>query len=210
MSSDPPSDGPSSAEPRQEPALAATLQARGEPLLEALDRHQAGARQHAHATAAYAFAAATELGLEGDRAEAVREAAMLHEIGQVYVPSAVLAKPAAERDAGERAGFEAHHEAGYRLARGAGLPEQACGWLLRTRENFDGSGPEGLSGDQVPIESRVIRAACVFHTALSERLAEVGGPAQWHAIERISTAAGSELDPRVVLALSAALERAAA
>src|SRR4051812_23245376 len=164
MSSDRPNAGPSSP---AEPGLEALLRERGAPLLEALERHLPGAREHADGTASYAFVAAVAIGFERTQCEVAREAARLHEIGLVYVPAEVLLRPVSARDDSDEAAFESHFEAGYRLARGAGLPEAACGWLLRARERFDGGGPEGLSGGRIPIESRLIRAACVCQTTLS-------------------------------------------
>jgi len=210
MSSDRPSDAPSPGPdpPDPEPGLAALLQSRGAPLIEALEGHLPGAREHAEATASYTFATAVELGFGRERCEIAREAAKLHEVGQLYVPTAVLARPAGERDAAQAVAFDSHHEAGYRLARGAGIPEHACGWLLRVRERYDGRGPERLAAEAIPIESRIIRAACVCETALAEP-AGAGGPPQRHAVERLSTRAAGELDPRVVATLIAVLDRAA-
>jgi HD-GYP domain-containing protein (c-di-GMP phosphodiesterase class II) len=208
MSWDRPSDVPSPTAEPSEPGLAILLRSRGAPLVEALERHVAGAREHADATASYAFAAAVELGFERAQCEVAREAAMLHEIGLVYVPTEVLGKPAAERDEAEVAAFEGHFEAGYRLARGAGIPEHACEWLLRARERYDGGGPEGLAAEAIPIESRIIRAACSCDTALA-RAEDAGHKAPAGlAIEQLALTAGNELEPRVVAALTAILERA--
>lgn len=215
MSSDPPSDARSSrAEPGRPPAggtpdLASLLRSRGGPLLEALNDHLPGAREHAEATASYAFAGAVGLGFERAQCEVAREVAMLHEIGLVYVPAEVAAKPAEFRTADEAAEWESHYEAGYRLARGAGVPERVCSWLLRVRERYDGSGPEGLAGEQIPIESRLIRAACVCQTELA--LAGAAGAAQplQIAVEQLTGRSGGELDPEVVAALGTILARTA-
>ena len=134
---------------------------------------------------------------------------MLHEIGLVYVPADVLGKPAGERDEAEVAAFEGHFEAGYRLARGAGIPEHACEWLLRARERYDGDGPDGLAAEAIPIESRIIRAACSCDTALAHAEDTAEKPPAGRAIERLAGGAGNELDPRVVGALTAILEPAA-
>ena len=210
MSSDLPSDAPSRA-PESESGgdVAERLRVRGEPLLEALERHLPGAREHADSTATYAFAAAAELGLDRGRCERAREAVRLHEVGLVYVRPSVLAKPAGKRGRRERKEFDAHYEAGYRLARGAGIPEDACDWLLRMRESFDGSGPEGLAGEAIPIESRLMRATCTFHAAVAEPAPGSDAPPHVRGAARIKAQAGGELDPDVVQALVAVVERAA-
>src|SRR4051794_34517667 len=145
MSSDRRSDAPS---PRPD-ELGPLVRSRGAPLLEALTEHVPDAEEHADATASYAFIAAVELGFGRERCELYRDVTRLHEIGVVYVPAEIASKPASARTAAEAATFEGHYEAGYRLARGAGVPERVCGWLLRQRERFDGSGPEGLAGERV-------------------------------------------------------------
>ena len=208
MSSDPPS-GARSSEP--EPAR---VKARGSELLDALERHLPGSRDHADATATYAFAAAAELGLERDHAEAVREAARLHEVGNVYVPATVLVKPPSELTPNDRALLDPRFASGAELARGAGVPDQACEWIGAVGERFDGSGPAGLAGEQIPIESRIVRVACVCATALAAAAPATGGASsderRQMAIRELRAAAGSELDPRVTAALVAMLERAAA
>jgi HD-GYP domain-containing protein (c-di-GMP phosphodiesterase class II) len=215
MSSDRPSDAPS---PRAEGAgpsaraeldLASLLRLRGGPLVEALEHHLPGAREHAEATASYAFAGAVGLGFDRAQCEVAREAAMLHEVGLIYVPAAIAAKPEEQRDDAETAAWAEHYEAGYRLARGAGIPEHACSWLLRVREHYDGSGPEQFAGDRIPLESRLIRAACRCQTALASSPASGEKAPLRVAIEALTGRAGAELDPRVVAALTAILERSA-
>ena len=156
-------------------------------LLDALASHSQRARDHGDSTATYVFAIAAELGLSRDECERVREAARLHEVGLVY---------SANDDLGT------HQEETYRLVRGAGVDDTVSGWLLRTRERFDGRGPEGLAADAIPIESRLIRVACAFHAALLEP-----GSSPETAIAGLGLQAGAELDPQVVAALAAVLRR---
>ena len=213
MSSDRPSDArsprPEGVRPRtsQGHDLASVLRLRGAPLVEALERHLPGSREHAVATSSYAFTAAVGRGFDRAQCEVSREAAMLHDIGLIYVAAPIAAKPASERDPDEAATWATHYEAAYQLARGAGVPEQVCGWLLRVRELYDGSGPEEIAGEQIPVESRLMRAACVCQTALASPSG--GEPAVRVAIKALAGRAGGELDPRVVAALIAILDRAA-
>ena len=81
---------------------------------------------------AYALATAVGLGFGRVEAELCRQTARLANVGRIYEPAG------------------AHQEAGARLARGAGFPEVVCEWLLRTEEHYDGSGPGGLSGAEIP------------------------------------------------------------
>ena len=174
MSSDPPNASPSpAAEPDagtplpEARDLATIARLHGAPLLEGLEAHMPGAAQHAEATAGYAFAAAVGIGLDRKAAELARETAKLHDVGMVYVPAQVMQTPFADWDAEQRAGFDAHYEAGARLALGAGIPDDVCGWLLQIRERFDGQGPDELEGDAIPIVARLVRAACACDTLLA-------------------------------------------
>jgi HD-GYP domain-containing protein (c-di-GMP phosphodiesterase class II) len=200
MSSDPPSDAPS---PQPEQVLASVVAERGAPLLEALEGHLPGARRHADATAAYSFAAAVELDLERQSAETIREAARLHDVGLVYVPAPILCRPPEQLDDGERALLDSHLEAAFRLCRGAGIDESVCGWILRTRERYDGAGPDGLRASEIPMEARIIRTACA-----GDLLLERSGPEA--TTQALRAAEGTELDPRVSEAVIAVLERATA
>jgi HD-GYP domain-containing protein (c-di-GMP phosphodiesterase class II) len=166
--------------PSPEPELA---RARGEVLLEALDERLPGARKHAHATASYAFAAAAELGFDREACQLVREAARLHEVGRLYLDG------------------EAHPAAGYRLALGAGIPEPLCEWILHRGDRFD-------AGARIPIEGRIIAAACEYATLLRER-ANVGDARGRWALIALTEQAGGRLDPIVIDALARVVERAA-
>jgi putative nucleotidyltransferase with HDIG domain len=214
MSSDRPSGAPShgpdplpaAGEDRTDAAVVRLVGVRGEPLLGALEGHLPGARRHADGTASYAFAAAAWLDLARSHCEVVREAARLHDIGKVYVPAELLTRPPGELATDERALVFSHFEATAKLARGAGLPQTVCRWLLAVRERYDGGGPDGLAGERIPLESRIIRVACAYDavtsdTAFGDSLEERRGVAK----AAMQGTAGAELDPRVVDALTQAL-----
>lgn len=180
---------------------------RGTDLLAALEARQAGGRRHADATASWALAIAVELRLAHERALAVRETARLHEIGKLYLPQALLAQPQEELAAAERRRLDEQAAAAAKLAGGAGLPPAPCGWLEHWRERFDGHGPAGLYGGAIPIESRIIRAACAFELALG--LARQRGGGHDDALADLLVKGGNELDPEAVSALQTTLRRAA-
>ena len=209
MSSDLPNASPSprADEPPADDRLVEQVRLRGAPLLEALEGHVPGAREHAEATGRYAFAAAVRFGLDRAEAELCREAAKLHDVGMVYVPGTTVRKPFASWDAEDREAFDAHYEAGARLARGAGLPEHVSRWLLQIRERFDGAGPEGLAGAAIPVVARNARAACACDTLLATGGRADATPGRRRdTIERLRAGAGRELDPGAVEALAQELE----
>jgi response regulator RpfG family c-di-GMP phosphodiesterase len=213
MSSDPPSDAHSPAASRDEGAselnLVALLRMRGAPLVDALDAHFHGSREVGEAAASYAFAASVELGLVRSSAELIREAAKLHDIGRVYVPAEILAKPAWSRTPEEGAQVEAHHEWGAQLARGAGIPGRVCEWIRLGAERWDGGGPNRLAGEAIPLQARISRAAYACYAALTEATREGGAAdAQRRPFDALHGSAGRELDPMVVDALETILARA--
>jgi HD-GYP domain-containing protein (c-di-GMP phosphodiesterase class II) len=184
--------------------LSSMLRLRGAPLLEALAQHSPATAIHAEASSSYAFSLAVELGFDRHRSEAARDLARLHEVGKLYVPASVLAKPEPERTPAELLALEDHPEAGARIARGAGIQEEACTWLLHQRERFDGSGPLGLAGDQIPVESRLLRVVCACHLTMAQ---PSRSRAADRAILRIGAGAGDELDPEIAAAMIAIIER---
>jgi HD-GYP domain-containing protein (c-di-GMP phosphodiesterase class II) len=209
MSSDRQSASPSSGadDPPADRGLAELVRLRGAPLLEALEAHSPGSRDHAEATGAHTFAAAVEIGLDRAVAELCRETAKLHDVGMVYVPASVVQTPFESWGAAEREVFEAHYEAGARLALGAGIPDDVCDWLLRIRERFDGLGPEGLAGDAIAVPARLARAACAWDTLAPAASGETLDERRGDAITRLRGAAGRELDPQIVDALVTAVAR---
>ena len=220
MSSDPPNGAPSRApdgaaaapggESRSAEAdeleLAGATRARGEELLEVLESHAPGEGAHARATGTYAFVAAVAAGQGRGRAELIREAAKLHTVGKLYESAELPAPPREPRAPAERERPEAHHEAGVALARGAGIDDSVCSWVLHSRERFDGRGPDRMAGAQIPIESRVIRVACRCARSFA---AHPVAQAPQAAARELRARAGKELDPGIAEALAAMLERTA-
>jgi HD-GYP domain-containing protein (c-di-GMP phosphodiesterase class II) len=182
---------------------------RGEPLLEALEEHAPGSREHADATSAYAFALAAEIGLGREDCELIREAARIHEVGKLYLPAELLAKQPTELTAAERHQLASYHDASHTLAVGAGIAEEVCTWILLMRELFDGAGPGRLPGEEIPIASRIIRVGCAYRTLLESHSAVSPQEARRGAMGWLRAAGGAELDPGLVEVLSRVVERAA-
>lgn len=200
------------AESASELTLASLLRMRAAPLIDGLEAHFHGSREVGEAAASYAFAAATELGLTRANAELIREATKLHDVGRVYVPAEILAKPAWSRTPEEGAAVEAHHEWGAQLARGAGIPDRVCEWIRLGAERYDGGGPNRVAGEAIPLQARISRAAHACYSALTEGAAGPGAMpgAGRRPFDALHGAAGRELDPMVVDALERVLARARA
>ena len=207
MSSDPQSDGPfpEAEEPREDASPATLVRERGAVLIQNLDEHLAGAAAHAEATGGFAFAVAGGLGLEPEHAELVREAAKLHEVEKMYVAADALSKPDDDLDDEDRLVLALVAENGAGLVRGAGIPDSVCEWILRWPERFDGDGPSGLEGDAIPLEARIINAACACAEVAGNANPPLPGPAAGVIGRAMRALGGKRLDPAVADALAKAL-----
>ena len=104
--------------------------------------------------------------------------------------------------------MKTHSTLGHGIVSGAGLEEEA-GWILHHHERPDGRGyPDGLSGDEVPLESRIILCADAFEAMTSDRPYRPGRSEQ-NALAELRSHAGEQFDPDCVAALEAALRMAA-
>lgn len=173
---------------------AASTRLHGAPLLEALTERIPTAADRADVAAALAGALAAER-LPSERA-LVLETARLQEIGKLYVPAEVLSAPLTQLDSAAREQLEAHYEHGRDLARGAGVPDRACTWILHARERWDGSGPTGLRADEIPLASRIIATTREYLDAPMQPGADSGDP-RGAALRRLQEVSGSVLDPEI-------------
>lgn len=174
-------------------------------LVETVDIRDQGRAGHAQTVGRYAEQIARELGLPVKRSDRIRLAAMLHDVGKVAVPGALLAK-SGPLDAGEWAAVRKHSEAGASMLVAAGLDEIAE-WVLAHHERPDGEGyPRGLAFDEIALEARIIAVADAYESMTSKRPyrdALTHEAAQAELVE----CAGTQFDERVVDAFMRVLER---
>jgi len=160
--------------------------------------------EHSESVVELATQVAKNLGLDEDVIERIRVAALLHDIGKVAIPDAVLQKPAGLTPA-EWELMREHPVIGERILRatpGFGLVARI---VRHEHERYDGSGyPDGLSGVEIPIGSRIILAADAYHAMTSDRPYRSAMP-HAEAFEELQRGAGTQFDPDVVAALVGAL-----
>lgn len=131
--------------------------------------------------------------------EAIRVAAMLHDVGKLGIPDTVLMKPG-PLDADELAVIRRHPQLGHSLLAGSASPVVALGasTALTHHERWDGDGyPQGLRGDQIPIEGRIAAVADVFDAMTSHRAYRRALPVE-RAVEHIVGQRGRHFDPELV------------
>ncbi len=172
-----------------------------EALARAVDARNGYTHRHSNAVAFYAVSLALALGVGDERVEQIRRAGVLHDVGKIGVPDAILWKEgplAAE----EVAVMRRHSEIGHDILLGAGLPEIA-GWVTALHERFDGDGyPNGLAGEAIPFESRLLKVVDAFDAMTSPRLYRDPLTVE-EALAELESGAGSQFDPNLVARLMA-------
>jgi two-component system cell cycle response regulator len=169
-------------------------------LAEALDIRDPRTARHSETVGRYAEAMARRLGLEPERVERIRLAAILHDIGKIGVADSILYKAGPLTDE-EWAEIRNHPEIGARLLSAPGLGDLRA-WVLAHHERVDGGGyPLGLSGDEIPLEARIIAVADAFEAMLADRPYRVGRPRE-QALAELERCGGTQFDPQVVGALA--------
>lgn len=153
---------------------------------------------HQKRVAELSVAIARELGIDQERIEGIKVAALLHDIGKgLGVPLEVLNKPG-KLNPIEFAFVKAHPELGYKILKEVEFPWPVAEAILQHHERLDGSGyPRGLKGDEIILEARIITVADVVEAITSHRpyRASLGLES---ALEEIDKNKGILYDPVVV------------
>jgi putative nucleotidyltransferase with HDIG domain/PAS domain S-box-containing protein len=124
---------------------------------------------HQQRVAHLACAMAEEMGLQGDRVNGLRVAGKLHDIGKISVPAEILAKPSRLTPI-EMSIMKTHSEAGFEILKRVSFPWPVARMVLQHHERLDGSGyPEGLRGDEIMLEARILAVADVVEAMSSHR-----------------------------------------
>jgi PAS domain S-box-containing protein/putative nucleotidyltransferase with HDIG domain len=163
-------------------------------VVEIRDPYTAG---HQRRVAALSAAIAEEMGLPSERKEAVRLAALLHDLGKIAVPAEVLNKPGRLAEL-EMRFVRKHPWAGFKVLKDIPFPYPVADIVLQHHERVDGSGyPRGLKGEEIMLEARILAVADVVEAMCSHRpyrpphrLEEV--------LSELERGKGSLYDPRVV------------
>jgi HD-GYP domain-containing protein (c-di-GMP phosphodiesterase class II) len=152
---------------------------------------------HSTRLAEWALHVAEELGLDESSLGDLEIAALLHDIGKIGIPDAILNKPA-KLTAEEYALMKKHPEYGWAVLRQIPGMESASLVILHHHENFNGTGyPAGLRGEEIPLGSRIVSVIDAFDAMVSNRPYRQGLPFE-EAERRLLEASGTQFDPNVV------------
>ena len=135
-------------------------------ITEVRDPYTAG---HQRRVADLALSIAQKMGLDDERKKALYYAGLIHDIGKIKIPSEVLLKPARLNKI-EFSMIKQHPEVGYNVVKKIDFPWPIAEMILQHHENLDGSGyPQGLKGDEIILEARILRVADVVEAMTSHR-----------------------------------------
>ena len=152
---------------------------------------------HSTRLAEWGMRVGQELGLEEPALQNLEIAALLHDIGKVGIPDAILQKPG-KLEADEYVLMKKHPEYGWAVLRMLPGFERAALDILHHHESFDGKGyPAGLKDTEVPIVSRIVSVIDAFDAMVSSRPYRKGLPFE-EAVRRLILASGTQFDPVVV------------
>jgi HD-GYP domain-containing protein (c-di-GMP phosphodiesterase class II) len=168
-------------------------------LLQELDLHGPGEREHAERVAVYSVATGHELGMDEAELLALRYAATLHDVGKVRV-DADLVNKLGRLSEEELQEMRRHAELSLEVLEQHDWLHASLPMIIHHHERWDGNGyPTGLPANLIPLGARIIAVAEVFDTL-------VAGPAwkarvsEADAVEELRSCAGTQFDPEVVAA----------
>ena len=186
----------------QQKAYEATVGA----LCQAVETKDFYTRGHSDRVSRGSVMIAREIGMRGERVEAIRYAGMLHDVGKLGVPTKVLQKTGKLTEE-EYAAIQLHPMRGLDIVREIGFLDEALAGIMHHHERIDGRGyPMGLAGDEIPEFARVLAVADAFDSMTSTRSYRGARPVA-EAIEELRKWSGTQFDPAFVDAFVAALER---
>jgi response regulator RpfG family c-di-GMP phosphodiesterase len=162
--------------------------------LEARDHETHG---HSERVVRFSLRLGQELGLEPEQLRSLELGALLHDIGKIGVPDAILRKPGRLTEE-EWQQMRQHPLHGGEILKGIEFLEGAARVVAQHHEKWDGSGyPRGLRAEKIDLNARIFAVADAFDAMVSERVYKRGRSYE-AAVEELIRCAGSHFDPRVV------------
>ena len=164
----------------------------------ALDAQDPYLDGHSRRVARYVTMIAQRMNLSDEQVERAKAAATIHDVGKLRIPAEIVNKPGRLTDA-EFELMKQHAAAGGEMVECLGDPGLAAA-VRAHHERWDGSGyPDGLAGERIPVEARMISVADTFDAITSARPYRAATP-HAKALKVIADEAGRQLDPEAARA----------
>jgi len=168
-------------------------------LVRFVDARDPSTANHSEVVSALAEAIGMQLGLDAEMVDHLRLAGLLHDVGKIGLPDAILKAPRRLTEE-EFEIVKRHPEFGHSLLDGLGI-EPVEEWVLHHHEHWDGSGyPRALAGEQIPLGARIILVADAFEAITADRPYR-RAQSEEAALAELRDKAGTQFDPDVVEAL---------
>jgi putative nucleotidyltransferase with HDIG domain len=165
--------------------------------------------EHCKGVVRLALDVADELALDAPQRRNVEFGALLHDVGKIAVPKEIINKPG-KLDEHEWEIIKTHTIEGQRMLERVGGLMREVGEIVRSsHERWDGGGyPDGLHGEAIPLEARIVSACDAFNAMTTNRSYRRAMPLE-EALAELRANAGTQFDPRVVHAMVRLIERSA-
>jgi diguanylate cyclase (GGDEF)-like protein len=174
-------------------------------LAAAVDVRDGYTREHSRLVSELSAAIGRRIGLPSGDVARISVGALLHDVGKIGVPDAILTKQGDLSDE-EWECIRDHPELGRRIIEQAPELHDVMPLVFHHQERWDGSGyPQRLSGEDIPLGARIIAAADAYHAIRTDRPYRAGRTHR-EATRELRRCSGEQFDPRVVDALLAVLE----
>ena len=175
-----------------------------EGLLAAIEARDTSTAEHSRRAQRLALAIGRKLGLTQRDLDLLGHAALLHDVGKLAIPDAVLLK-AGDLSAGEWDLIRSHPDDGARIIERLGFPSDTVAAIRHHHERFDGTGyPEGLAGEEIPLGARIIHVADAWDSMLAVRTYRPA-VSEREALRELQRGIGTQFCPRCVQAIEAVL-----
>ncbi|RDI97539.1 HD domain-containing protein [Dyella solisilvae] len=166
-------------------------------LVSAMDARHKETRDHSERVMRMTVALAQRVGLDGDALRHVRFGALLHDIGKLALPDAILIKPGPLTE-DETTQMRTHPSLGKDLLMRTTFLRPAIDIPYAHHERWDGTGyPRGLSGDSIPLAARIFSVVDVWDALSFPRVYKHAWP-EHDVLDYLRNAAGGQLDPQIV------------
>ncbi len=175
-------------------------------LVNALEAKDGYTATHSYLVSYYAKAMAKHLGLSEEEIDVITTAGLLHDIGKIGIPDAVLNKEG-KLDENEMATVKRHPEAGAKILGPIGFSNRELGLIYSHQERWDGLGyPYGLKGNDIPYGARILAFCDAFEAMTAHRPYRKTPFSATKALGIISREAGKQFDPSLVVPFMIAMK----